>query len=269
MKNAAAITLRGETDFLRRQNNRIIRKQKKLKTIKIKGIHLVVLLLFLSSVAFGIYKTGRFVLSWEKLNIKSFRLFNCPSSKLREVKKILGAYYGNILVLNLDDLRTRLGGVPEVRDAFVSRILPSTVEIKFLLREPVFQFENKGKYNIIDKEGVYLYKNAKRRGDLITVKNVADSQKENIIPYLSQLNSIKDYIEYVGFNEPYGIMLKLKGVSENFYPGEIDFAEKINYYLRLREKLSLNKNKIKNVDLRFKDRFYLEYEEEVSLKNEK
>jgi cell division septal protein FtsQ len=269
MKSTAAITLRGETDFLRRQNNRMIRKQKKLKTIKIKGIHLFVLLIFLSSVAFGIYKTGRFVLSWEKLNVKSFRLINCPPSKLKEVKNILGAYYSNILVLNLDQLRTRLGGVPEVRDAFVSRILPSTVEIKFLLREPVFQFENKGKYNIIDKEGIYLYKNAKKREDLITVKNVSEGQEENIIPYLSQLNSIKNYIDYVGFKQPYGIILKLKGVSENFYPGEIDFADKINYYLRLREKLSLNKNKIKNVDLRFKDRFYLEFEEEVSRKNEK
>ena len=263
MKSTAAITLRGETDFLRRQNNRIIRKQKKLKTIKIKGIHLFVLLTFLSSVAFGIYKTGRFVLSWEKLSIKSFRLVNCPSSKVPEVKKILGSYYGNILVLNMEHLRARLSGVPEVRDTYISRILPSTVEIKFLLREPVFQFENNGKYNIIDKDGVYLYKNAGKREDLITVKGVVENRREDIIPFLAQLSGIKDYIDYVSYREPYGIVLKLKGVSESFYPGEIDFADKINYYLRLREKLSLNKHKIKNVDLRFKDRFYLEYEEEV------
>ena len=55
------IGLKGETDFLRRQNNRLIRKQKKLRTIKIKGIHLLFILITLSFIAFGINKTGRFV----------------------------------------------------------------------------------------------------------------------------------------------------------------------------------------------------------------
>ena len=105
-----------------------------------------------------------------------------------------------------------------------------------------------------------LYREVERRDGLITVKNMDFSRRDKILPYLSQLESIRDYIEYVSYNEPYGIRLKLKRIDETFYPGEIDFDGKIDYYLRLRKKLSLDKNKIVNVDLRFKDRFYLEYE---------
>jgi len=264
--------LRGETDFLRRQNNRIVQKQKKLKSIKLKGIHLLLIFILLSLIAFAIYKTGQFVLTWDKLNVKSFRLTNCPRNTLNEVKKLLNRYSGNILTLSLTDLKTQLVHIPEVKDVSISRILPSTIEIKFLLRKPVFQVEMKRnrKYNIFDEEGVILFKNVEKRNGLITVKNIENGHQEKIIPYLSQLDSIKNDIDYVSLKEPYGILLKLKGISETFYPGETDFAKKMNDYLKLRRKLSLNKNKnkskIKNVDLRFEDRFYLEYEyqEEVS-----
>jgi cell division septal protein FtsQ len=274
MKNMTrtSVGLRSEADFLRRQNNRIVQKQKKLKSIKLKGIHLLFILALLSLIAFAIYKTGQFLLTWDQLNVKSFRLTKCSKTSLREVKKILSSYSGNILTLSLQDLKTQLVSIPEIKEVSISRILPSTIEIKFLLRKPVFQVAMKSnrKYNIIDNEGVILFKNVKKRRGLITVKNIESSQQEKIIPYLSQLNSIKNHIDYVSLKEPYGILLKLKGISETFYPGETDFAKKINDYLKLRRKLSLNKNanknKIRNVDLRFEDRFYLEYEyqEEVS-----
>ena len=260
---ASRIGLSREADYLRRQNNRLIHKQKKLRSIKLKGIHLLFILTLLSFIAFAIYKTGHFVLTWKKLDIRSYKVTNCPDSKLGEVRTILGRYHGNILSLGIDDLRAELAGIPEVKDVAVSRSLPSTVYIGFIMRKPVFQVEidrTGGKYNVIDKEGIVLYREVERRDGLITVKNMDFSRRDKILPYLSQLESIRDYIEYVSYNEPYGIRLKLKRIDETFYPGEIDFDGKIDYYLRLRKKLSLDKNKIVNVDLRFKDRFYLEYE---------
>lgn len=256
------VGLKGETDFLRRQNNRLIRKQKKLRTIKIKGIHLLFILVTLSFIAFAIYKTGRFVLTWEKLDIKSFKLADCPGTKLKEVKHILNRYGGNILTLDLEALRSELAHIPEVKDVSISRTLPATVAIRFKMREPVFQRQvnRSGKYDIIDKEGVVLYRQVGKRDELITVKKIKKSRMQKVLPYLTQLESIGEYIDYVSYQEPYGILLKLKGIRETFYPGEIDFSGKIDTYLRLRKKLSLNANTIKNVDLRFEDRFYLEFD---------
>jgi cell division septal protein FtsQ len=254
------IGLSREADFLRRQNNRLIQKQKKLRTIKLKGIHLLFILTLISFIAFAIFKTAQFILTWEKLEITSFRLTDCPDAQLSDVKAILSRYGGNILTLNLEHLRTDLAAVPEIKDVVVSRSLPSTVEIGFIMREPVYQLEINGKYNVIDKEGIVLYREVDKRENLITVKDVPLEDRDRILPYFSQLESIREYIEYISYKEPYGIQLKLGNIDETFYPGEIDFDGKIDYYLKLRKKLFLNRDKIVNVDLRFKDRFYLEYE---------
>ncbi len=259
------LALRSETDYLRRQNNLMIRKQKKLRTIKIKGIHLLFILTVLSFIAFTIFKTAEFILTWEKLGVKYFQVTGCSGPVCIQANKVLDRHKGNnILTLSLDALRAELAGIPEIKDVSVSRNLPSTVSVQLILREPVFQVEMpwEGEYSVIDKEGVVLYRRAEKKDELITVKDTPANQVQKILPYLSRLRDIKDYIEYVGFREPYGLLLKLNQVNEIFYPGEIDFAEKIDYYLKLRNKLNLDENIIISVDLRFEDRFYLEYEEQ-------
>jgi cell division septal protein FtsQ len=281
----AGTALRSETDYLRRQNNLSIRKQKKLRTIKIKGIHLLFILTMLFFIAFSIFKTGEFILSWDKLSVRYFQVTGSAAagfidpqgaanssntvanSTWLQANKLLNRYKGsNILALNLDLLRSELSGIPEIKDASISRILPATLAVQFTLREPVFQVEiaPEGKYNIIDKEGVVLYRGAEMKEGLITVKNTRDKYVEKILPYFSRLEEIKDYIEYAGFDEPQGLLLKLKEVNEIFYPGDIDFAKKIAYYLKLRKKLALENTLIKSVDLRFQDRIYLEYEEPLA-----
>jgi len=264
------LALRSETDYLRRQNNLLIRKQKKLRSIKIKGIHLLFILTVLSFIAFTIFKTAQFILTWDKLGVKYFQVTGCSgpiSGPIRgQADKILDRHRGNnILTLSLDALRAQLAGIPEIKDVSVSRNLPSTVAVQLVLREPVFQVETpgEGKYTVMDKEGVVLYRRAEKKDELITVKDTPGDRVQKILPYFSRLEDIKNYIEYVGFREPYGLMMKLTQVNEIFYPGEIDFAEKIDYYLKLRNKLNLDESIIKSVDLRFEDRFYLEYEEQA------
>jgi hypothetical protein len=87
-------------------------------------------------------------------------------------------------------------------------------------------------------------------------------------PYLPELSRIKDSIDYISLVSPYGVSLKLKGRSEIFYPGESQFASKINFYLKLKKQPRLRKYRIKSVDLRFDDRFYFEYETEQETVNQ-
>ncbi|MCP4157725.1 MAG: FtsQ-type POTRA domain-containing protein [bacterium] len=268
MRHMVRAGLSRETDYMRKYNNKLLSKQKKMKSIKIKGFHIVFILITVSAIAFVIYQTGHFLLTWEKLNVSTFKLSNSPQLRFARVREILGGFSGNILTLDLDELRKKLSGVPAVEDVYLNRNLPSTIDIRFILRKPVFQVEINEKYNIIDREGVILYKSKESRNELITIRNVRFGKQQKIIPYLAQLNVIKDAIEHVTLVEPYGLRLKIKGINETFYPGDTDFAGKIEHYLRIRKKLFLDKNKIRNVDLRFEDRFYLEYEEEVKRENE-
>lgn len=263
----AGVALRGETEFLRKLNNKAINKQKKIRSIRIKGLHMFFIFFLLVTAAFAAYKIGMFVLTWEKLNIKTFALIDKPPVEIEKLESILTQYQGNILILDFEDLRERLLTLKVVKDVSLSRRLPSTIEIKFILRKPVFQVAINGKYNIIDNEGVVLYTSNKSRNDLITIRDIKMTELETIARYLPELSRIKDSLRCVSLKRPYGIALKLKGKKEIFYPGEKDFADKIATYLKLRERPLLEKYNITCVDLRFKDRFYFEYESHREVKN--
>lgn len=251
--------LAGETEYLRRRNNKIINKEKRLRAIRIKGLHLFVIFSFLIGAAFLAYKVAISTLTWEKLNIKTFVLINKPLFKAKQVENLVREYRGNILALSLSELRKRLLTFNEVKDVSITRKLPATVEVRFNLRKPVFQVTINGKYNIMDSEGVILYTSHTGSSDLISIRNIARSELGELVPYLPELSRLKKSIRYVSLKKPYGIVLKLKGIKEIFYPGETDFAKKINCYLKLKQRPLLKKYEITCVDLRFKDRFYFEY----------
>ena len=252
--------VRGETDFFRQRNNQLLSKQKRIRTIQVKGMHMFLIFTLLLLAAFAAYRFAVFVLTWDQLNVKKYVLVNKPHYNSAKMEEILKEHNGNILTLSFGRMRKQLLSLGEVKEVYLSRKLPSTVEIKFLLRKPVFQVAINGKYNIIDMEGVVLYKSKKSSNKLIRIRDIKTSQLELLAPYLPELSRIRDSLDYISLVSPYGVSVKLKGRSEIFYPGESGFAKKINYYLKLRKRPLLRKYKIKSVDLRFKDRFYFEYE---------
>lgn len=266
MSEISSIGLRSESEFFRRNNNRLLYKQKKIRTIKLRGIHIILVLAMFAAAGFAAYKAGVFIMTWEKFKVKSFRLLNSPASHTKELEKIAAKYSANIFSLNIGDLRKELLTLPVVKDVELSRKLPATIEIRFFLRKPVFQLaiEQGGdcKYELIDEAGVVLGSSDIRSDDLIAIKDVKPIDRDKILRCLAELNTIKENIDYVGYKEPYGIMVKLKEVEEIFYPGESDFDDKIRYYRELKCTPLLGKYRIRSVDLRFTDRFYFEYEEE-------
>jgi cell division septal protein FtsQ len=263
MRELSGIGLKGEADFFRTHNNRILNKNKRIKSIKLKGFHIVFILSIFVVTGFVAFKIGKFLLTWEKLNIQSYNLVNGPKFQSKKLNEILKKYNGNILTLNLDDLRKELLTLREIKEVSLSRNLPSSIEINFKLRKPIFQVVIKKKYNIIDDEGVILYESKTKNENFIEIRDIKIDDLSKIVPYLSELSRIRNNIDYIGLQKPYGVKLKLKHNKEIFYPGESDFARKINLYLEIREKPIIKMEKVKCVDLRFKDRFYLEYEEEV------
>ena len=261
----AQAILKGEVEFLRRSNSKILQKQKRIRTIQLKGMHIVFILLLLTTAAFTAYKIGNFLLTWEKLNIKTIVLVNKPTFKPKQLERVLKQYQdSNILSLRFSDLREKLLEFKEIKDVSISRQLPSTIEIQFSLRKPVFQVAINDKYNIMDTEGVILNTSSESRKDLISIWDIKKSDLDELIPYLPELGRISDSLDYVTLTQPYGVTIKLKGRDEFFYPGETGFAHKINLYLKLSQRPLLKKYIIKSVDLRFKDRFYFEYETEVT-----
>ncbi len=266
MRELTGIGLNSEADFLRRSNNRTLSRQKRIKIIKIKGIHIFIIFTVLVILTFFISKAGRFLLTWEKLNIQSINLINCPDYQQERVKKIVGHYRGNIISFNFDQLRKELLAVSEVKSVSLSKILPSTIDVQFELRQPMFQVKSTDSYKVYDDEGVFLYDRKERVPELFTAKGPGGRDLLQILPLIPELRRIKSMIDYIDLERPDNVMVKLKGFNEVFVPGESAFVNKIVQYLKFKKQMSqkLKGKKIKRVDLRFENRFYLEFEEEVN-----
>jgi cell division septal protein FtsQ len=206
-------------------------------------------------------KAAQFIMHWEKLEIRSVKIFNKPLYSSNQVNQMLKHFKGNILSVNLNKVRDQLLTINEIQDVSLSRKLPSVIEARFVLRKPMFQLNTNNSYQMIDSNGIIIGQVNEKNHDLVELRNMQNNYIHGIVPLFPKIMEIKDYIEYVSFRKPYGIMIKLKGINEIFFPGEDDFAFKINYYLKLRKVPLVSKYNIKYVDLRFKDRFYFEYEE--------
>lgn len=263
MRQVSGIGLRGEMDFLRRHNNRDISREKKIRLIKVKGLHLAVICGVLFSIGAGIVFASRFVLNWEKLNVKTIKILNPPKQGKEKIRQLTAYLKGNILSLSFEYLRNELLEINEVKDVTLSRILPSTIEIHFTLRKPVCQVYTAKRFHVLDIEGVSLYSSDTQQGGLMTIKGIGKDEFEHMTPLLPELIKIKDSLDYIGFDKPHGIVVKLKGMQELFYPGVDRYAEKINTFLKIKKALALTTAPLKKVDLRFENRFYLEFDQEV------
>ena len=266
MRELTGIGLQSEADFLRKSNNRTLSRQKRIKIIKLKGVHVFFIFATLVALALFISKTGRFLMTWEKLDIQSFNLVNCPEYHKDTVKKIVRHYRGNIISFDFEQLRGELEALNEVKSVSLSKKLPSTIEVCFELRKPVFQVKTSGSYKVFDEEGTFLYNRKNRESDLFTAKGVDGPGLKQMLPLIPELQRIKSMIDYIDLERPDMVMVKLKGFSEVFVPGESVFVDKIIQYLKLKKKMphKLRGKRVKRVDLRFENRFYLEFDEEVN-----
>jgi len=263
MKKMAGYGPVTEIEFLRKNNNRAVSRQKKIKTIKIRSLHVILLVILFAFSGYAAYSVGKFVTGWEKLDIQSFKLINSPTFQNNKFRRVLKKYGGNILTLNTRKLRDELLSIKEIDDVSISRKLPSTVEVRLKLRKPSFQFFYKGKYHLVDRHGVILAKRNAEMSGIMVIRDITPSDLPDIFSGISKLIEKKNIIEYISFKEPYGIALKLKGTSEIFYPGNKINLNRIKQYMSIKNKLGYNDKAIKSVDLRFRNRFYLEFDKEI------
>ncbi len=259
----ATYTLDNKLDFLR-HNNRSVKRDKKIKEIKIKGIHIFLIIFLFSSIATGVFFFAKFIMTWEKLNINTFILENSEKINPIAINKILKTYRGNILAVDLGKMRQDLMKINQIKDVSINRILPSGIKISFLKRKPILQFEINGRWCIIDDEGIILERGYEVEKGLLRVREVSKDNIKSLIPYINELNSIKHLIDYVSIKKPYGILLKLRERNITVFPGISDFNKKIGYYLKLKKRDILKRLKVKSIDMRFENRIYLEYDKETA-----
>lgn len=261
MREISTASIHGEAELFRRMNSLSLSRSKRIRTIRIRGTHVLFILVAICLFGYLAFRMGHFLLTWDRLEVKSFRLINPPNIETPVLNGILADYRGNILSLPAEKLRHRLLEMPQVKDVSVYRRLPDLVEIRFSLRKPVLQYQTRDGIWYYDEEGKRLYQAGALREDLITCRDLAEKDIIRVGSLTRELAPLRQSIEYLSYRKPYGLVIKLKGYQELFYPGDRDFTEKVKRYIRIRSMDVLAPYRIRVVDLRFSDRIYVEHEE--------
>jgi cell division septal protein FtsQ len=263
MSNSRGNLLKFEAEFFRKSNNLTLTREKKIRSIQMRTVHILLLLFFTLGVGFTIYKSALFLLQWDTLRIHTFRLRQPPLYAKGKVREILKRSAGNILALDLGELRAQLLRLPEVADVAISRILPDVVEIGFTLRQPFFYLDRNGIFQLLDASGLVLGEQGAMPVGPIPIRANDDGPAvAQIAAAAQELLPLRSKLEYVAFCEPYGIELKLLAEPEVFYPGESGFSISINRYLKIRPHLVANGALVRYVDLRIAGRIYIGYFDE-------
>lgn len=261
MKDSMGGSLKFEAEFFRKSNNLLVAREKKIRSIQMRSVHLLLLLALLLLAGMVIFKAADFLLTCDALQVHSFRLRHQPVFAGERVNAILRHSGGNILAMDLEELQARLLQVPEIAGTSIRRILPDTVEIDFVLRRPFFYYNQDGAYRLLDAGGLELGRQPQEPAGLIRVRGSA-AVAAAVAGFAPELRPLRAKIEYVTQGEPQGIVLKLRDVPEIFFPGEGDFVAKINRYFRIRGRLPFDAATIRSVDLRIPGRIYFEFQEE-------
>ena len=257
MKDSMGGSLKLEADFFRKSNNLMVVREKKIHSIQVRTVHLLLLLTLTLLAGLTVYKAANFLLTCDALQVHTFRLRNQPIFARERIAGILRRSGGNILALDLEDLHARLLQVPEIEGAAIRRILPDTVEIAFRLRQPFYQHYANGMYRLLDAAGVGLGEQRQMPDGLVAVRG-GRSAVSAVVAFSRELQPLRSKIEYVAYSEPYGLELKLRGTPEIFYPGDDHFVAKINRYFKIKNRLPLDAAAIRSVDLRIAGRIYFE-----------
>ncbi|MDY0297576.1 MAG: hypothetical protein RB296_09695 [Acidobacteriota bacterium] len=262
MRELSGVGIRGEAEFFRRVNNRTLTRQKRIRIIQVRGLHMILMLIVLGMGAMLAWRSAHFLFTWKRLEVQSFHLVNPPHFERERVHEMVKRYRGNILALDFQSLRRELLQLREVRSVSLTRRLPSTVEVGFELRTPVFQFDRNGQYSIIDRDGVVLQQSRLPLKGLITVRQVEETDLPRLTPYLAELERVRDQVEYVGMDSFHRVVMKWRELPELVYPPPANLVQRLRDYTQWKKRLKLVRD-IRYVDLRFENRFYFAYRQEA------
>jgi cell division protein FtsQ len=178
----------------------------------------------------------------------------------------------NILLANLEAQRARLLTSGWVEEATLRRILPSTVEIDIVEREPVGLGRFSGRLYLVDAVGNVLDEHGPAFAgfDLpiidglsiggereIVVDRTRAGLAARLIAEVAPRAELASRISQIDVHDPYDVVVLLSGDAALIHLGTERFAERLQEYVELAPALRARVPEIDYVDLRFDQRVYV------------
>jgi hypothetical protein len=123
-------------------------------TLRLK--HVLALFTILVGFFFALGRVYLFLVSWDRLTIRTYELHGGRDEVRASVDRILrSGPLGNILVLDPRLLQNKLKACPWVKDARVQKVFPASLRIEITERVPFALFEKKG-LALVAEDGTVL-----------------------------------------------------------------------------------------------------------------
>ena len=247
----------------RRKRGKIATKKIQRK-IKLKWGHIVLAVVLLVGFFYGFSRLYLFLITWEKLTIDEVEII-CQKEEIQMDFQhyFEKRYLGNILLLNIGNLRKLLATHTWIEDVHIRKIFPSTIRIEARERIPIAILEKEG-YFMIDKDGVLLQKISPHdRPDLPVLidanrfRKDCDSKLALAWACLNNLeSSARSQISVMDLTEYENVSLQLKNSETWLKLGDSQFKEKYQSFIK---NMALFKTygSLEYIDFRYSGRFVL------------
>ena len=213
----------------------------------------------------ALHRATLFVLSWSKLEIRDVRLA-CADDAVRAdvARRLEGARWGNILLLDLSKVRARLEAVPWVKEARLRKVFPSSLEIGLIPRHPAALLQ-RGVAYLVDRDGVEL----ERAGDgagaglplLTDEAGFAEDRGEKLRRAWECLDGLAEAerldVGTIDLTDPANAVLTFRSGPTRVFLGGGGFGPRLADFLKNRDRWTRAFGLLEYVDLRFDDRVYL------------
>ncbi len=228
----------------------------------------------LLAVAYGCYRAGALALGAEALRISHLVVRGNDRLSTGEVLALVGTLRGeNILLVNLDEWRRRLLTSAWVEHAALRRILPGTVEILVVERQPIGVARLGSALYLVDGRGVMIdeYGPQYAELDLPIIDGLAsDPQKggpatdevharlaARVLESVRPSKDLTRRLSQIDVTDAHDAVVILDGDPALIHLGTEKFLERLQSYQELAPALRTRVPVIDYVDLRFDERVYV------------
>jgi cell division protein FtsQ len=241
-----------------------IKIKKVQRKINLQFKHIVLFFLLMAGLFYSFQRFYLFLISWENLSIKEAQILCQREAVKKELEQMIREEkLGNILLLDMDRLQSVLERHRWVQEARIRKVFPSSLRIEIKEREPAALLK-KDRYYLIDEQGVELEPMESRENISLPVFVDAndfrtDSPEKLKLAWdcLKSLPShLREQVDTLDLTEYGNLILQFKNSPTKIMLGDNQFSQKIELFLKTRDRLENQFGPLESVNLRLEDRIY-------------
>jgi len=251
------------------RGERTLRAKKTPKRVALRAKHVALLFLLLAGTFYSLCRAYLFLISWDKLAIRSVQVVcDRPALKRQLDLAFEGKSLGNILLCDIDGLRTQVRAFVRVKEARIRKVFPSSLRVEVVERTPKALVQGYG-LALVDEEGLELEHPVSADAfELPVLADQNDFRKDRPKKLGLAWQCLDDlspeeraHVAGLDLTDPGTIELRFRDDPVRIKLGDRGFREKVRFYGERKAEWENEFGDLEYVDLRFDGRVYLKSRE--------